>query len=109
MSKIKKHDEYVSHYACVTYFKDEEMFKVKATVHVNIEEAAALLGKKEIGFVHEINEIELEFYVNNKKCRYTGLIFPYEELFGKDTFNTYYKKLQEEFEEHYMNNKVKIK
>ena len=66
MSKIKKHDEHVSHFAYVTYFKDEGMYKVKASVHVNIEEASK--PSKERGYenFHEVTDVDLEFFVNDK-------------------------------------------
>lgn len=101
MSKIKKHDEYVSHFAYITYFKDEGMYKVKASVHVTIDEGAEQL-------FHEVTDVELEFFVNDKKCKHAGFSNMYEELFGKGTFDTYYIKLQEEFEAHYLENKVKL-
>ena len=50
MSKIEKYHEHVSHYAYVTYFKDEGMYKVKASVHVNIEEQG-LYGKFEAHYL----------------------------------------------------------
>ena len=109
MSKIKKYDEYVSHYAYVTYFKDEGMFKVKASINVHIEETAASSGKKEIGFAHEVTDVDLEFFLNDKKCKHVGFMNMYEELFGINTFDTYYGKLQDEFEEHYMKNPVKVR
>ena len=104
MSKIKKHDEYVSHHAYVTYFNDKGMYKVKGGVYVNIEESATLNR-----YVHEVTDIDLEFFVNDKKCTYVGFKELYEKLFGKDTFDSHYGKLQEEFEEHYLNNKIKVK
>ena len=101
MSKIKKHDEHVSHYAYVTYFKNEGMYKVKASVHVNIEEGAKQL-------FHEVTDVELEFFVNDKKCTYVGFKNMYEELFGKGMFITYEENLYEEFEAYYLENKVKL-
>jgi len=101
MSKIKKHDEHVSHYAYVTYFKDEGIYKVKGSVHVNIEEGAKQL-------VHEVTDVELEFFVNDKKCTYVGFKNMYGELFGKDMFTNYEEKLYEEFVNHYLENKVKL-
>lgn len=101
MSKIKKHDEHVSHYAYVTYFKDEGMYKVKGSVHVNIEEGAKQL-------FHEVTDVELEFFVNDKKCTYVGFKNMYEELFGKGMFITYEENLYEEFVDHYLANKVKL-
>ena len=108
MSKIKKHDEHVSHYAYVTYFKDEGMYKVKGSVHVNIEEASK--ASKERGYEnwHEVTDVDLEFFVNDKKCKYVGFSNMYEELFGKGTFDTYYTKLYKEFEAYYLANKVKL-
>ena len=109
MSKIKKHDEHVSHYAYVTYFKDEGMYKVKGSVHVNIEEASK--ASKERGYEnwHEVTDVDLEFFVNDKKCTYAGFRSIYEELFGKNTFRAYENDLYDVFREHYMKNKVKLK
>ena len=109
MSKIKKHDEYVSHHAYVTYFNDKGMYKVKAGIYVNIEEAPASSTKSIVTYHHEVTDIELEFFVNDKKCNYVGFKELYEKLFGKDTFDSHYGKLQDEFEEHYLNNKIKVK
>lgn len=102
MSKIKKHDEYVSHHAYVTYFNDKGMYKVKGSVHVNIEESSTLDS-----YVHEVTDIDLEFFINDKKCTYAGFKELYEKLFGKGIFDSHYLKLQEEFEEHYLNNRIK--
>ena len=102
MSKIKKYDQHLSHFAYVTYFKNEGMYKVKASVHVNIEDSRTLNR-----YVHEVTDIDLEFFVNDKKCKYVGFKELYEKLFGEDTFDTYYRKLQDEFEAHYLNNKIK--
>ena len=108
MSKIKKHDEYVSHFAYVTYFKDEGMYKVKASVHVNIEEASKPSKQRGYENFHEVTDVELEFFVNDKKCTYVGFKNMYEELFGKGMFITYEENLYEEFEAYYLENKVKL-
>ena len=102
MSKIKKHDEHVSHYAYVTYFKDEGMYKVKGTVRVNIEEGVDQL-------YHEVTDVDLEFFVNDKKCNYVGFKDLYQKLFNKSNWDEYEENLWEEFEAHYLANKVKIK
>ena len=107
MNKIKKHDEHVSHFAYVTYFKDEGMYKVKGSVHVNIEEASKASKEKGYENWHEVNDVELEFFVNDKKCTYVGFKNMYEELFGEGKFITYEENLWEEFEAHYLENKVK--
>ena len=109
MSKIKKYDEHVSHYAYLTYFKDEGMYKVKGTVRVNIEEASNPSKERGYDHFHEVADVDLEFFVNDKKCTYAGFRSIYEELFGKGKFIVYEENLYEEFEAHYLANKVKIK
>ena len=101
MSKIKKYHEHVSHFAYVTYFKDEGMYKVKASVHVNIEEGAKQL-------YHEVTDVSLEFFVNDKKCNYVGFKDLYQKLFNKSNWKEYEENLWEEFEAHYLANKVKL-
>ncbi len=103
MSIIKKHPEHVSHFVYATYFKDEGMYKVKASVHVNIEEGS------DNRLFHEVTDVDLEFFINDKKCTYSGFKEMYEKLFSKGMFITYEENLYEEFEEHYLNNKIKIK
>jgi len=103
MSIIKKHPEHVSHFVIATYFKDEGMYKVKASVHVNIEEGS------DNRLFHEVTDVDLEFFINDKKCTYSGFKEMYEKLFSKGMFITYEENLYEEFEEHYLNNKIKIK
>ena len=109
MSKIEKHYEQVSHYAYVTYFKDEGMYKVKASLHVNIEEVSDLLKKKGYEHVHDVTDVDLEFFINDKKCTYVGFKEMYEKLFTTNSWKAYEEGLWEEFEAHYLNNKVKIK
>jgi hypothetical protein len=108
MSKIKKHDEHVSHYAYVTYFKDEGMYKVKATVRVNIEEASNPSKERGYDHFHEVTDVDLEFFVNDKKCNYVGFKDLYQKLFNKSNWDVYEEKLYEEFEAHYLENKVKL-
>ena len=108
MSKIKKHDEHVSHFAYVTYFKDEGMYKVKASVHVNIEEASNPSKERGYDHFHEVTDVDLEFFVNDKKCNYAGFKDLYEKLFNKSNWREYEEKLYEEFEAHYLENKVKL-
>ena len=109
MSKIKKYDEYVSHYAFVTYFKDEGMYKVKGSVHVNIEEASKPSKKRGYENWHEVTDVDLEFFINDKKCTYPGFKEMYGKLFGENKFKNYERELYDEFTENYLKNKVKIK
>jgi len=108
MSKIKKYDEHVSHYAYVTYFKDEGMYKVKATVRVNIEEASKPSEERGYENWHEVTDIDLEFFVNDKKCNYVGFKDLYQKLFNKSNWDEYEENLWKEFEAHYLANKVKL-
>jgi hypothetical protein len=101
MSEIKKHDEHVSHYAYVTYFKDEGMYKVKGSVHVNIEEGVDQL-------YHEVTEVNLEFFVNDKRCNYVGFKDLYQKLFNNSSWKEYESNLWDEFTTHYLENKVKL-
>ena len=109
MSKIKKYHEHVSHYAYVTYFKNEGMYKVKGSVHVNIEEATPGSIKRGYDHWHEVIDVELEFFINDKKCTYVGFKNMYGELFGENKFKNYERELYDEFTENYLKNKVKIK
>jgi hypothetical protein len=108
MSKFKKYDEHVSHYAYLTYFKDEGMYKVKGTVRVNIEEASNPSKERGYDHFHEVTDVDLEFFVNDKKCNYVGFKDLYQKLFNKSNWDVYEEKLYEEFEAHYLENKVKL-
>ena len=103
MSKIEKYHEHVSHYAYVSYFKDEGMYKVKASVHVDIEEGS------DNQLFHQVTDVDLEFFINDKKCSYPGFKEMYGKLFTTNSWEAYEEGLYEEFEAHYLNNKVKIK
>ena len=109
MSKIEKHYEHVNHFAYVTYFKDEGMYKVKASVHVNIEKANPRSIEKGYEHVHQVTDVDLEFFINDKKCSYPGFKEMYGKLFTTNSWKAYEEGLYEEFEAHYLNNKVKIK
>ena len=102
MSKIEKYQEHVSHYADVTYFKDEGVYKVKASVHVNIEEGS------DNRLFHEVTDVDLEFFINDKKCTYVGFREMYEKLFTTNYWETYEQGLYGEFEAHYLANKVRL-
>jgi len=43
-------------------------------------------------------DIELEFSMNNKTCKYLGFKELYEKLYGINTFNKFRDDLTEEFE-----------
>jgi hypothetical protein len=55
---------------------DLGLFIVKATTHTFLFEA------KDTDWGADINETELEFYVNNKRCKYLGFKELYTQLYG---------------------------
>ncbi len=55
---------------------DLGIFTVKATTHTFLFEA------KDTDWGADINETELEFYVNNKRCKYVGFKELYTQLYG---------------------------
>ena len=109
MSKIEKYNEHVSHYAYVTYFKNEGMYKVKGSVYVNIEEATPASIKRGYDHWHEVTDVDLEFFINDKKCTYPGFKEMYGKLFGENKFKNYERELYDEFTENYLKNEFKIK
>ena len=98
MSKIKKVDEVTDLSVFTKFTKDEGMFQIEARVYSMVSEVPGI-GKK---YGHDISEIELGFFINDKKVQYTGFKTLYEQLFGKDTFGDFYYKKSQEFEAAYL-------
>ena len=98
MSKIKKVDEITDLSVFTKFTKDEGMFQIEASVYSMVSEVPGI-GKK---YGHDISEIELGFFINDKKVQYTGFKTLYEQLFGKDTFGDFYYKKSQEFEAAYL-------
>ena len=71
---------------------DLGIFAVKATTHSFLFDGI----KTEWGA--DINETELEFYVNDKRCKYTGFQELYIQLYG-NSFNTFEVDLTRQIEE----------
>ena len=71
---------------------DLGIFAVKATTH------SFLFDAKETDWGADINETELEFYVNNKRCKYKGFQELYTQLYG-NSFNTWEADLTRQIEE----------
>ena len=71
---------------------DLGIFTVKARTHTFLFEA------KDTDFGADINETELEFYVNNKRCKYVGFQELYTQLYG-NSFNTWEADLTRQIEE----------
>ena len=93
MSKIIKVDENVDFSVFTKFTKDLGLFQVTANVWSMVSQDCRCS--------HDISEIELDFSVNNKPCKYLGFKELYEKLYGKDTFNQFYDDLKSEFEEEY--------
>ena len=71
---------------------DLGIFAVKATTHSFLFDGL----KTEWGA--DINETELEFYVNDKRCKYVGFKELYTQLYG-NSFNTFEVDLIRQIEE----------
>jgi len=71
---------------------DLGIFTVKATTHTFLFEA------KDTDWGADINETELEFYVNNKRCKYVGFKELYTQLYG-NSFVTWEADLIRQIEE----------
>ena len=61
---------------------DLGIFTVKATTHTFLFEA------KDTDWGADINETELEFYVNDKRCKYVGFKELYTQLYS-NSFKTF--------------------
>ncbi len=98
MSKIIKVDEVTDLSVYTKFIKDEGMFQIEAGVYSTVE-AIPGVGDR---YSHDVTEVELNFLINNKKVNYTGFRTLYEQLFGTDTFNSYWSEKCAEFEEAYL-------
>ncbi len=99
MSKITKTFEDKSYSMSTGFTKDLNLFKVNATVW-------SYVGLND----HEINDIELQYEINGKYCRYVGFKELYEKLYGNDTFKKFESDITEEFAEaYYANTPYKLK
>ena len=96
MSKIIKVDEVTDLSVFTRFTKDEGMFQIEASVYSMVSEAPAR-GR----YDHDISEVELFFFINNKRVKYTGFKTLYEQLYGKDTFSKYWSEKCEDFKQEY--------
>jgi hypothetical protein len=97
MSKIKKVDEITDLSVYTKFTKDEGMFQIIAGVYSMVEAIPGVSEK----YGHDVTEIELTFFINDKKVQYTGFKTLYEQLYGKDTFSNFYLEKSKEFEAAY--------
>ena len=93
MSKIKKVDEVVDFSVFTKFTKDLGLFQVNASVWSMVSQDCTNS--------HDISDIELDFSIDNKRCKYNGFKEIYEKLYGINTFNQFTAELMEEFEKAY--------
>jgi len=97
MSKIIKVEEITDLSVFTKFAKDEGMFQIEASVHSMVSTIPTSPDK----YDHDISEVELFFFINNKKVKYTGFKMLYEQLYGKDTFSKYWSEKCEDFKQEY--------
>jgi len=97
MSKIIKVDEVTDLSVFTRFAKDEGMFQIEASVYSMVSTIPTSPDK----YDHDISEVELFFFINNKKVKYTGFKMLYEQLYGKDTFGKYWSEKCEDFKQEY--------
>jgi hypothetical protein len=93
MSKIKKVDEVVDFSVFTKFTKDLGLFQVNASIWSMVSQDCTNS--------HDISDIELDFSIDNKRCKYDGFREIYEKLYGINTFNQFTAELMEEFEKAY--------
>ena len=93
MSKIIKVNENVDFSVYTKFTKDLGLFQVDANVWSMVSQNCTNN--------HDIQDINLDFLVNNKTCTYLGFKELYEKLYGINTFNKFRDDLTLEFEEEY--------
>ena len=93
MSEIKKVNEVVDFSVFTKFTKDLGLFQVNASVWSTVSQDCTNS--------HDISDIELDFSIDNKRCKYDGFREIYEKLYGINTFNQFTAELMEEFEKAY--------
>ena len=96
MSKITKTFEDKSYSLSTGLTKDLGLFKVSATVW-----SCAMYNERKKVYEHEINDVELAYYINDQYCKYQGFKELYEKLFGVDSFKEFEQDITYEFQEAY--------
>lgn len=87
-NKMKFDNEALDAYSFVTYTKKCEMWTAYVALRVWISPSG----------VPEVQDIEVDFFVEDKRLSYTGFKELYENLFGKDTYQKYTDELAKEAE-----------
>jgi len=97
MSKIKKLEEITDLSVYTKFSKDEGMFQIEASIYSMVSNRV-----HSPHYDHDITDMDIQFFINNKKVKYNGFKDLYTQLFGENTFNEYYAKKSEEFEQAYL-------
>ena len=97
MSKIIKVEEITDLSVFTRFAKDEGMFQIEASVYSMVSTIPTSPDK----YDHDISEVELFFFINNKKVKYTGFKTLYEQLYGENTFSKYWSEKCEDFKQEY--------
>ena len=96
MSKMIKTFEDKSYSLNTGFTKDLGLFKVNATVW-----SYATYNESKKVYEHEINDVELAYYINDQYCKYQGFKELYEKLYGVDSFKEFEQDITYEFQEAY--------
>ena len=96
MGNITKTFEDKSYSLSTGFTKDLGLFKVNATVW-----SYAMYNESKKVYEHEINDIEIAYYINDQYCRYEGFKELYEKLYGVDSFKKFEQDITCEFQEAY--------
>ena len=97
MSKIKKLEEITDLSVYTKFSKDEGMFQMEASIYSMVSNRV-----HSPHYDHDITDMDIQFFINNKRVKYNGFKDLYTQLFGENTFNEYYAKKSEEFEQAYL-------
>lgn len=99
MSKIKKTGEDIGYNVNGYYEVDKGMFTVKANLYSIVSKFNHI---SEPVYHHDINETELDFYVDGKRCKYDGFKELYGKLFGIDNFSVFCSDTITEIEDYHI-------
>lgn len=102
MKSIKLISQDKSHQMNSYYELDYGLFRVDANVYSNAYSINESI--KEI-YEHDIHDIEFDFYVNGKRCKYEGFKELYNKLFG-DKFKDFIVELEEKVSSKYLKDTI---
>ena len=98
MSTIKKTGEEIGYNVNGYYEVDKGMFTIKASLYSIVSKFDHI---SETVYHHDINDTELDFYVDGKRCKYDGFKELYGKLFGVDNFSVFCSDTIKEIEKYH--------